>query len=656
MKSNNKLIKNRKKLEYLLNQRSFIIPSFEIYGSVSGLYDLGPLGCAIKNNIISHWRNSFIVQENMFEIECSQLTPERVLKTSGHVDKFTDVLIKDKKGNTYRADKLLEDLIDYMIEHRDYSQDEINELQIIRNKADSYSCEDLDELLRHRFINDLMFYFEDSEIEFDNCSDFNLMFKTTIGPYTDNSNNNSNDNTNNNTTYLRPETAQGIFVNFPRLLAFNENKMPVVCAQIGKSFRNEIAPRNGLLRVREFTMAEIEHFVNPQRKEHFSFTTCNLEIVTLFPKENQIKQTSSSINTVDMTLESAVKSNIINNETLAYYIYKTQKFLLDIGIKKEYLRFRQHLDNEMAHYATDCWDAEILTSYGWIECVGIADRACYDLNAHAKATKTRMIVTEPLEKPIIEEITEIKLNKKLMFPAFGIVIGKHNCIPMFEQLQLDLENDLEIAKTVVKQLEKKKQFEYNFKGVSLIITDKMINVKIKQKNITTIKYTPSVIEPSFGIGRIMYSLLEHSFHIPTSDPDRVSLRFNSLIAPYKYAIMPLIQKNKDMNQYCHNIIKQLKSKNIICHYDNSSASIGKRYSRFDEIGVPFTITVDHNTCAENDKLFNSVTIRDRDSRLQCRVLIKELLDILEDLIIGKITFESLIEEELNAMDEMILEE
>ena len=190
------------------------------------------------------------------------------------------------------------------------------------------------------------------------------MFQTTIDP-------SSKIN-----SFLRPETAQGIFVNFPRLLASNGDKMPVVAAQIGKSFRNEITPKNGLIRLREFCMAEIEHFVDPDDKSHKKYDSIKHDVVRLFQKETQV--TTGEV--LEMTLEKAINTKIIENETMAYYISRISTFLISIGIRPEYLRFRQHLDTEMAHYASDCWDAEIYTSMGWIECVGIADRACYDLN------------------------------------------------------------------------------------------------------------------------------------------------------------------------------------------------------------------------------------------------------------------------------------
>jgi glycyl-tRNA synthetase len=159
---------------------------------------------------------------------------------------------------------------------------------------------------------------------------------------------------------LRPETAQGQFLNFKKLLEFNNDKMPFASAQVGRSFRNEISPRSGLLRVREFTMAEIEHYVDPENKSHPKFEDFKDVVLTILPKDVQL---SGKTETVDMTIGEAVAKKVVDNETLGYFMARIHLFLTKIGIKPDRLRFRQHMDNEMAHYACDCWDAEIKTSY-----------------------------------------------------------------------------------------------------------------------------------------------------------------------------------------------------------------------------------------------------------------------------------------------------
>lgn len=235
---------------------------------------------------------------------------------------------------------------------------------------------------------------------------FNLMFHTPIGPQGAIKG------------YLRPETAQGHFVNFRKLLEFNGGKIPFASASIGLGFRNEISPRSGLLRVREFTMAEIEHFVDPLNKQHKKFDTVKHMKLPLWSAKEQ-KEGKGIIK--DITLEEAVKTKIIDNETLAYFLARSYIFLTRIGISAEGIRFRQHTEKEMAHYASDCWDAEIETSYGWIEVAGHADRTCYDLSAHSKASGVELYASRILPKPVVKKLVKAVLNKVTKFLFFLLI-------------------------------------------------------------------------------------------------------------------------------------------------------------------------------------------------------------------------------------------
>nr|GMD10618.1 glycine--tRNA ligase, mitochondrial 1-like [Ipomoea batatas] len=157
----------------------------------------------------------------------------------------------------------------------------------------------------------------------------------------------------------------------------------------------QISPRQGLLRVREFTLAEIEHFVDPEDKSHPKFSDVSKLEFLMFPREDQVSGRSAR----RIPLGEAVAQGIVNNETLGYFIGRVYLFLTHLGIDRDRLRFRQHLQNEMAHYAADCWDAEIECSYGWIECVGIADRSAYDLRAHTDKSGVSLIAHEKLPEP-----------------------------------------------------------------------------------------------------------------------------------------------------------------------------------------------------------------------------------------------------------------
>ncbi|KAH9329948.1 hypothetical protein KI387_002056, partial [Taxus chinensis] len=321
----------------------------------------------------------FILEEDMLEVDCPCLTPEVVLKASGHVDKFTDLLVKDEKtGTCYRADHLLKDYCMEKLEDPLLPVEKVNELKQVLAVLEDLSAEALGTKIKDYGITA-----PDTKNPLSVPYPFNLMFETSIGP------------SDLSPGYLRPETAQGIFVSFKDLYYYNGNKLPFAAAQIGQAYRNEISPRQGLLRVREFTLAEIEHFVNPDEKSHPKFkNVADLEI-QIYSREDQM-----AINPpVKIHLGDAVSKGTINNETLGYFIGRTYLFLTTLGIDKERLRFRQHLQNEMAHYAADCWDAEVECSYGWIECVGLADRSAYDLKAHSEKSGMPLVAHETYPEP-----------------------------------------------------------------------------------------------------------------------------------------------------------------------------------------------------------------------------------------------------------------
>ena len=266
----------RKNFDEMLVRKFFVVPSFEIHGGVAGLYDLGPPGSSLKTNIIDTWRKHFVLNESMLEMECTNLTPENVLKTSGHVERFTDLMVKDPAtGECYRADKLLEDAIDNFLSSdkgKVLSEDERNEHLKIQLQADAFSPQELSQKLKDYEVKTI------GGGDYGEPYPFNLMFKTLIGPE------------GTSVGYLRPETAQGLFVNFKRLIDFNAQKMPFAAAQVGLGFRNEISPKAGLLRVREFCMAEIEHFVNPEEKDHANFPSVAGKDMILFGKKNQVSE------------------------------------------------------------------------------------------------------------------------------------------------------------------------------------------------------------------------------------------------------------------------------------------------------------------------------------------------------------------------------
>lgn len=604
----------REQLENLVKRRSIYFPAFDIYGGVAGLYDWGPTGCALKVEVESLWRRHFILREEMLEISGTCLTPHTVLKISGHVDRFCDLICEDTvTGDQYRADKLLEDWIDTKIQT--VSAEEGNKLDMIRRQADGYSSHEMREVFNQLGVTTPLGNSITDPIP------FNLMFKSRIGP--------KEVDSHDSTAYLRPETAQGIFVNFRRLLEYNAGKLPFAAAQVGLGFRNEIAPRNGLLRVREFLMGEIEHFVHPDEKNHPSFTSVTHICLPLYSRENQL---GSGLVRTDLPLGEAVSRKIVNNETLAYYMARTWLFLLQCGIQEQGIRFRQHLTTEMAHYASDCWDAEVETSYGWVECVGHADRAAFDLDAHAAASKVPLVASRRLPEKKTIECLETVPNKGLLGPAFK----KRN-----QEVQLCLE-------TLLKEDKIRMQNELESTGAtSLLLPSDNLKVNLNKemlqfkkviKQISEESFTPHVIEPSFGIGRIIYCLLEHCFRSRgiVDQEERCFFAFPPVIAPIKVSILPISSDdrfNKPVSELKKLIIEK---EQLSCKVDVSSASIGKRYARTDELGIPFAITADFDTLKDS-----SVTVRERDSMEQIRIgSFSEAAGVVSRLIKGEVSWKS----------------
>jgi glycyl-tRNA synthetase len=576
-------------------RKMYVIPSFEIHSGPAGLFDLGPPACTLKSNMLALWRKHFVVSENMLEMECTNLTPSNVLETSGHVERFTDFMTKDEvTGECFRADVLLEQGIDeFLATNPQLTSAEKDEHLIIQRQADAFSAEELWKMLQKYNVR--------SPTNKDNGLTmpypFNLMFKTTIGP------------DGKSVGFLRPETAQGLFVNFKRLYEYNQTKMPFSAAQVGLGFRNEIAPRGGLLRVREFCMAEIEHFVHPDQKKHSKFSDIAAKEIVLFSADAQL----STGRTSSISVGEAVSKGIIDNETLGYFMARTQLWLEKIGCDPTRMRFRQHLKTEMAHYSKDCWDMEIEMSSGWTECVGHADRACYDLECHGKKTNTSMTASQLLKEPVKVENLIAEPQKKKLGPKFGK--DAKAILTAFEAM------DEDAIKTI------KAAMEADGKAMvgDFELAADMVTFKVEKKNVVEMKYTPSVIEPSFGIGRVLNAVLEHSFTQRNGDENRCVMNFKPCVAPIKLGIFRLVSSPL-LDIIVSRVYENAADAGIVCRVDSSSGTVGRRYARADELGIPFGITVDFTSLQDD-----TVTLRDRNTMAQVRIPIKELNEVITNL-------------------------
>jgi len=541
------------KIMMLAKRRGIIYPSFEIYGGVAGFYDYGPLGSQLKLNIENLWRKFFLLKDNCIEINTPTITLYEALKASGHVDEFTDLTVDCKKcKQSYKVEEIIED-------------NENIEEAVKKGKVKCPTCETI---LKDAY-------------------PVNLMFSTKIGI------GNARD------AFLRPETAQGIFTNFHVLYRYAREKLPFGVIQVGNGYRNEVSPRQGIIRLREFSMAEAEVFFDPKDKIHPYFESVKDKELFLYDNVKEMK----------LSLEKAINTKVINNQALAYYMYLTQEFLMTAGVDPKKFRFRKHGDDELAHYATECWDAELFSErFGWIECVGIADRSAYDLNAHIQSSGTDMYALRKFEKPKIVEMKKIVPNMGVMGPLFKGKAGKIKTI---------LEN-MEVKDT--------QKISVNIDGETLEIPKNCYELVQKKEKITGEKYVPHVIEPSFGIDRILYCILEHNYSEGKKKGEEYRvLKFNSVIAPIKVGVLPLISDEK-LVKIANEIDKNLRDAGIKTYYDDGG-SIGRRYARMDEIGTPFCITVDHDSLTDN-----AVTIRDRDTTKQIRKKIDKIIDYIKDKI------------------------
>jgi glycyl-tRNA synthetase len=317
----------------------------------------------------------------------------------------------------------------------------------------------------------------------------------------------------------------------------------------------------------------------------------------------------------------AVEEGIISSEILTYQLCLAARFLSDLGIPSDVIRFRQHLPTEMAHYAIDCWDVEVQTDrFGWIEIIGIADRTDFDLKSHSTHSKEDLSVFIEYDKP--KTIT--KLGVKPDMKKFG---------PLFKGDAPKILDSLKnLDATVIKKgFDEEGKFKLEIEGKIYEITPDIISFEEREEIIRGEKILPHVIEPSYGIDRIIYSVLLHSYK---ENEDRTYLKLEKEIAPIGVSVFPLVNKD-ELVETANNIRDELRNHGIIAEYDGSG-TIGRRYARADEIGVPFAVTVDHETL-EN----HTVTIRNRDDLKQVRKPIKDIYNILVNLLEGRIDFEDI---------------
>ena len=547
----------------LCKRRGFLWPAYDIYGGVGGLYDYGPLGAALKANIEDYWRKLYVLGEGFQEISCPIVAPEPVFKASGHLDAFSDMYVECLScGETYRADHLATGM---------------------HSNPASLDEEQLGRLLKENNVR-----CENCKGELTSPKRFNLMFKTSVGAGKG------------KTAYLRPETAQGMFVNFAQVYRYGREKLPVGVVQIGRAFRNEISPRQGLIRLREFNQMEAELFVHPEDKTWPRFKNIQDQVLPLVPNSGKA---------LKISLGDAVKKGVIVNEVLAYFMWLTYKFAVDIGLDPVRLRMRQHEKTEMAHYASDCWDLEAELGYGWTELVGVADRGCYDVQAHINHSSADLTAFERFDEPreVEEEVVKVK------FEALG---------PLFKGKAKAVGEAL--GRMSPGAAKGKKEVVLDVNGQKVTVPSKCYEITIRKEKVSGKKIVPHVIEPSYGVDRILYSMLDHAY---SKKGDYVTLHLKASVAPVKVGIFPLMAKD-GLDTVALEIFESLTAAGVVAYYDDSG-SIGRRYARMDEIGTPCCVTVDYNTKSDG-----TVTIRDRDSSEQVRIMKTDVQKAIKAFLSG----------------------
>jgi len=329
----------------------------------AGFWDFGPVGVRIRNNVLATWRRELLEKEGLLEIFGSVILPEPVFKSSGHLDSFNDPVVQcEKCKSLHRADQLIEAVTKDVVPEA-LATEELDKL-IAKNKIECSKCRG----------------------KLGKVRKFNMMMRVDIGA------------TGDQECYLRPETCQNIFLDFDRLYKSGRLNLPLGIAQEGKSFRNEIAPKQTLLRERELGQMEIEYFFNPKKINEFEkfedVKDYKINLMLLGKKVSQI------------TCADSVKKEIVSGKIVAYWLARTQQFYEKLGISVEKMRFRELESDERAFYAKETWDFEVETDLGWVELVACNYRTDYDIGGHGKGSKKDLSVKEDGEK-FIPHVFEI---------------------------------------------------------------------------------------------------------------------------------------------------------------------------------------------------------------------------------------------------------
>jgi len=488
------------KIISLCKRRGFVFQSSEIYGGLKSSYDYGPLGVELKRNIMNEWWRAMVHErENIVGLDASIMMHPRVWEASGHLSSFSDPLVDCRNcKERFRADKA--PVVEVGAEVTYKSAVDKKEVKATAERA--YVCPVC------------------GSCDMSDERNFNLMFRTFLGsvdPMGAVAEKLAGQNLSakevrevmeqelkSSTVYLRPETAQAMFVQFANVQKSMSIKVPFGIAQMGKSFRNEVTVEHFTFRSCEFEQMEMEFFCEPGTQKDWM----------KYWKDERLNWYKR-------------------------YANSPEKFML-----------RQHAPDELAHYADDCYDVEYEYPWGWDELEGVASRTDYDLKKHAKVSGENLTYFD-------QQATNPETGK----PGW--------------------------------------------------------------------RYTPYVIEPAAGATRAALCYLidayreEKGVDAKGKEKTRVLLKLHPKLAPVKVAVLPLMRKD-GMPELARSIVEKFYNAGVMAKYDENTA-IGKRYSRHDEIGTPYCLTVDYDSLEDG-----TITIRDRDTTEQKRIAVDDALKVVQD--------------------------
>ncbi|MBL6765270.1 MAG: glycine--tRNA ligase [Verrucomicrobiae bacterium] len=511
------------KIVSLCKRRGFVFQSSEIYGGINGFWDYGPLGAELKRNVKEAWWRDIVQnREDVEGLDATIIMHPTVWKASGHVDTFTDPMVDCKTCKArFRADQMCD--------------------TPCPKKPSKKATECEGEKTEPRA--------------------FNLMFTTHVGPVKDDA----------NVAYLRPETAQAIFVQFKNVFETSRQKPPFGIAQIGKAFRNEVTPRNFTFRSREFEQMEIEFFIKPDE--------------AIRAISGAVSAPASGEPREDWGWEAWHK----------YWFESRVAWYESIGLNRDSLHIRWQEQDELAHYARATVDIEFDFPFGQQELEGIAARSDYDLSQHQKVSgKSQTIFDDELRQAL----------SKLDEGQRAELVDSYKAARLKYLLSSGVEQEL---------AEKSAEAD----GAGFLKGN----------------YVPHVIEPSAGVDRLILALIctaydeEKVVDEKGKEEVRTVMRFHPRIAPIKVGVFPLLKNKPELVAKAREV-KKLLQDHMPVFYDEAGA-IGRRYRRQDEAGTPFCLTIDFDTIGENgEETADTVTLRHRDSMKQERVRISDLVGML----------------------------